>query len=102
MTYDNADLSNLSPAMAALHAALINDGRALLRDESAWIPQGTRQTTPYQGEDALLNAYRNHAPTAEDWANAKYKATAPTKHRPQNATGLLATDWAIDDYTTWK
>ncbi len=23
-------------------------------------------------------------------------------YRPQNATGLLATDYALDDYNTWK
>lgn len=47
---------------------------------------------------------------------AKYKAAAkahmeyinneersiPSSYRPQSATGLLATDYAISDYTTWK
>ena len=47
---------------------------------------------------------------------AKYKAAAkahieyitseersiPTSYRPKSATGLLATDYAISDYTTWK
>lgn len=31
-------------------------------------------------------------------AQAEFMDTA----RPQSATGLLATDYALDDYTTWK
>ena len=27
---------------------------------------------------------------------------ASSVYRPKNATGLLATDYAISDYTTWK
>ena len=92
MTYETNDYSAMSPAMRAMHTSL------LLHDESAWIPQGTRQQAKYDGPDALLAAHSGSlAGKPRQSSDASIE-----RPRPQNATGLLATDWAIDDYTTWK
>ncbi len=33
---------------------------------------------------------------------ASEERSIPSSYRPKSASGLLATDYAISDYTTWK
>ena len=56
---------------------------------SYWVPVGeARQIVHTQRGAARLAAIENSG--------------ISTPSRPKSATGLLATDYALDDYTTWK
>lgn len=93
MSYDSIDLSLLSPEMEALH------------DSLRWLPQAKRSgmITPYKGDnDALLNCYRKTNADPKAIAKAQRRANHSSSYSPKSETGLLATDYAIDSYNTWK
>ena len=84
MTYENAAQTNaaISHELATVvEAQRKADVRALLNGGMPVLRKITLEDNGHRG--------------APKWDGIE-------RPRPQNATGLLATDYALDDYNTWK
>ena len=87
----NSEVIGLDDAVPANAFDLRFDDEGLLINY--WIP-----VNPVTGSKELVHTDRGRARLEAIEAQPCFTTTS----RGKSATGLLATDWALDDYNTWK